>query len=204
MRESTEGEVRLHSYWSSNPMKIQWALEELGLAHELVEVDLGTQAQQTEAFARLHPRQKVPVLEADGGVFWESGAALLHLARTTGRLWPTDAAAESTALSLLFMESSAFQDKAGITFWERVIRPAFGGGTNEARIAEAKPELDKLLAILSAQLGEGDYLMGDFSLLDCAYGPWCTVLDLDDFPSLVAWRARFRARPAFVRCGFRY
>ena len=38
--------------------------------------------------------------------------------------------------------------------------------------------------VLVEELGDQDYILGDFSLVDCAFGPWLSSIDLDDFPTL--------------------
>jgi glutathione S-transferase len=55
--------------------------------------------------------------------------------------------------------------------------------------------------LLSDALGEGDYLLGDFSLVDLAYAPWLPWIDMDEFPRVTAWRERLMAREVWKRCG---
>jgi glutathione S-transferase len=55
-------------------------LREIGAPFELVIVDITRAEQQTEAFRRLNPLARIPVLEADGLVLYESAAICLHLA----------------------------------------------------------------------------------------------------------------------------
>jgi len=196
--------MRLHWFWSTNPQKIRWALEELGLAYELNFIDLGDGAHKTEEYQAIHPRGKVPALEVDGGVLWESNAALVYLARREERLWPGDAAGDAEALSLLFLEAAAFQDLAGVYFWNRVVRPRYGADVDESKVAATTPKMNRLLDVLASRLGEKEYLLGDFTLVDCAFGPWLPVLDLEEHPSLLAWRSRLVSRPAWTACEFSY
>ena len=71
-----------------------------------------------------------------------------------------------------------------------------GRNADPERIASAKKKLDPLLAVISEQLGESDYLLGGFSLVDLAYAPWLPWLDLEDFPRLTKWRQRLLERDA--------
>ncbi len=67
-------------------MRVRWALEELGLAHErrLLERD----EMKGPDYRVLNPFGQVPVYE-DGTVsMWESGAIVLHLAQTHPGLLP--------------------------------------------------------------------------------------------------------------------
>lgn len=50
-----------------NPRRVRIFLAEKGISVPLVAVDLGKMEQRAEAFTRLNPRQRVPVLELDDG-----------------------------------------------------------------------------------------------------------------------------------------
>jgi glutathione S-transferase len=196
--------MRLHWFWSTNPQKIRLALEELGLEYDLNRVDLFKAEHKSEDYKAISPRGTVPALEIDGNILWESNSILLYLALREERLWPKDKALQAVALNLLVMEASAFQDQAGQYYFNRIVMPHIGKEGDQERIAKAGKKLRSLYKILSEQLGEQDYLLGDFSLVDCSYAPWLPVLDLDEFPNLVAWRDRLRSRPAWARCEFPY
>ena len=197
--------VKLHWYWSTNPQKIRLALEELGIDYELVEVNLRKGEHHTPEFRTISPRGKVPVLTIDGTTLWESGAILTYLGiRHGGKLWPESAAQLATALNLLYLESAAFQDQASVFFFNRVILPMAGKPGDDARLAKAGKKIAPLLGLIQDILGAQDYLLGDFSLVDCAFAPWLPVLDLDEFPALHAWRARLRGRSSWEKCAFAY
>ena len=196
--------MRLHWYWSSNPQKVRLALEELGLSYELSPVNLTTRAQKEPGYLDIHPRGKVPALEIDGTVLWESGAALLYLGEREQRLWPSSGPDRATALNLLFLESSAWQAQASAYFYNRVVMPFIGAQPDKSRVEKASKKIHPLLDLLDRQLGQSDYLLGEFSLVDCAYAPWLPVLDLETFPSLERWRSRLTQRASWQACEFTY
>ena len=196
--------MRLHWFWSTNPQKVRLALEELGLDYDLAPVDLAKGAHKQANFLALHPRGKVPALEIDGGVCWESNAALEYLGMREGRLWPTEPVGLTEALSLLHMESGAFQDQAGVYFYNRVVRPFAGKEGDPERVAAAAKKIAPLLTLLGDRLDGKDYLLGDFTVVDCSYAPWLPILDLDDHPRVAAWRDRLMARPSWTACEFTY
>ena len=72
--------IRLYTAPTPNCRKVSIALEELGLSYQVERVRLETGEQLTPAFLAKNPNNKVPVLDDDGLVVWESGAILLHLA----------------------------------------------------------------------------------------------------------------------------
>lgn len=196
--------MRLHWFWSTNPQKVRLGLEELALDYELVEVDLARGEHKSDEYRALHPRGKVPALEVDDTVLWESNAALVYLGEREQQLWPREPTLRAKAHNLMFLEAAAYQDAASTFFFQRAVKARAGRPANADKLDAARPALDALHQVLEQQLGEQDYLLGDFSLLECAYGPWLPVLDLEHFPSLHAWRGRIMARPSWSRCDFSY
>ncbi len=76
-------------------------LEESGEAYEPIRVDLAKGEQRTEAYLKLNPQGRVPVLRLDNGEpLAENTAILAYLGKRFG-LWPTDPIAEAKALSLI-------------------------------------------------------------------------------------------------------
>ncbi len=195
-------DIRLHWYWSTNPQKVRLALEELGLTYQRLKVELGRKEQKRPEYLEIHPRGQVPALEIDSAVLWESGAALAYLGQREGRLWPESAPQRAKALSLLFFETGAFQQLAGKHYRNLVIAPILGKDENLQELSEAREQIRPLLAVLEGQL-EGDYLLGEITVVDLAFAPWLPHLDLKGFPKLVAWRERLRSRPSWKACGIR-
>jgi glutathione S-transferase len=76
-------------------------LEESGEKYEAKKVDLAGGEQRTEAYLKINPLGRVPVLRLDSGEpLTENTAILPYLGKRFG-LWPTDGTAEAKALSLI-------------------------------------------------------------------------------------------------------
>jgi hypothetical protein len=76
-------------------------LEESGEKYQPQQVDLAGGEQRTEAYLKLNPQGRVPVLRLDNGEpLAENTAILPYLGRRFG-LWPTEAVADAKALSLI-------------------------------------------------------------------------------------------------------
>jgi len=192
-------------YWSptTNPQKVRLALEELGVDYERIPVDLFAGEHRKGPLSQRLPRKKVPVLEAGGATLYESGAILSWLGLNHG-LWPSDSVEQADALTLLFMESSAFQDVAGVFFWDRVVLPRIGAEPQPERLEKARKKALPLLDLLEARLEHRDWLCGDLSVVDCAYAVWLPVMELDQHPRLAALLERFRERDSWKACAFEY
>jgi len=201
--------VKLYWFWSFNPQKVRLALHELGVAHDLVAVDLFRGQQRHPDFARLNPNQKVPVLEDGSAVIWESNAILAYLGEREGRLWPQDAAAKADALRWLFFEARHLSEPIGALWFADFVAPQAGLPVDEESRKRAAEELAEPLGILDAQLGKQPFVSGAaFSLVDCCYGAVLDALSLSHFditpyPNVVAYLSRLRARPSWAQCEFR-
>jgi len=190
--------IKLYGFKSPNPVKVRIALEELGLSYDYQHVDLYEKENKSPTFLSINPRGKVPVLVFEGVTICESNASLAYLAERCGRLWPKDDDGDrARALDLMFLEGSAFQELAGVFFFNRVVLPRVGREPDLAREAKATAKLEPILKILSNQLGDKEYLFGDYTLVDCSFGAWLPYLTLDHRPALVSWRDRITSRPSW-------
>jgi glutathione S-transferase len=195
--------MKLYHFPSPNPQKVRFALLELGLACELVPVDLTKGEHRTPAFLALNPYGRVPVL-ADGSLtLWESHAILAYLGEKTGRLWPPSATGRADALRWLFFLSGHISPPATELAFNRLAVKVLGLPSDEAAIARGEKALPAVLSILDGQLATGKWLLGEeFTLADCAYGPILNVLEkagfsFGAFPKVQAYLEALRARPAW-------
>ena len=197
--------IRLYTWTTPNGRKVSIALEELGLAYEVVPVNLGENAQLKPEFLALNPNHKIPVLDDDGLVIWESGAILLHLAEKYGAASscrPTPRAAcrpsstrssrpaASARTSGASARSCASPRPSAIPRWSQI----FGD------------EVKRLLGVIDRILSDGrPYLAGEYSIGDIMHYPWLTFLValkmpmMMELPRVVAWIERIGARPAVQR-----
>lgn len=72
--------IRLHWAPRTRSLRARWALEELGVPYESIELDLAAGDQKNPAHGKIHPLGKVPAIELDGQPIHESVAICLTLA----------------------------------------------------------------------------------------------------------------------------
>lgn len=80
---------------SGNVQKVVWLLEELALPY--AREDYGRQFNNTGGdYLKLNPNGKVPTLDDNGTIVWESNTILRYLAnKNGGKFYPSDPAARS-------------------------------------------------------------------------------------------------------------
>lgn len=197
--------LRLYTWAAPNGRKASIALEELGLPYEVHKVDLGANEQMKPDFLALNPNHKIPVLEDDGLVIWESGAILLHLGERhdpKGLILPKDARKRSEAIQLAFFQTGGVGPNLGRL--GAALRKE--GEKNAEMIQIFSAEMARLYGVLDRILADGrEYLAGDYSIGDIMHYPWLSfplaleMPELMKLPRLVAWLERIAARPAVVK-----
>ena len=86
--------IQLYYFPTPNGRKVSIALEEMGLAYEIVPVNIIKGEQQAPDFLEISPNNRIPALvdwtEAGERIrIFESGAILQYLGRKSGRLYPS-------------------------------------------------------------------------------------------------------------------
>lgn len=180
-------------------MGVRWALEELGLPYAVRL--LSFEALKQPAHRACNPFGQIPTFEENGLVLFESGAIVLHLARAHPGLLPEAPDAASRAVAWVFAALTTIEPP----IVERSMAVLFESGQpwHETRLELIDRRVHTRLEELTAHLGEGDWLDGDFSAGDLMMVAVLRRLHgsgiLDDHPRIAAYIARAEARPAFAR-----
>jgi len=151
-------------------------LEELGLAYELIPVDLFKGEQKQPSHLARQPFGKIPVLDDDGHLFYESRAIQRYLAHKYDKdhkLVPQDHAAYGLYEQWAFVESGEFDSQIAPLTYELVFKKMRQLQPDEARVASLKESLGKVVDILDAHLAKNKYFAGEqFTLVDIAFLPY--------------------------------
>ena len=197
--------IELHYWPTPNGYKIRLFLEEAGLEHRIVPVDIGQGDQFKSDFLAISPNNKMPAIvdhaPADGGgplSLFESGEILFYLAEKTGRFLPTGTRERHRALQWLFWQVAGLGPMAGQAGHFRVYAPE----KIEYGIDRYTREVSRLYGVLDRQLQGRAFVAGDaYSIVDMAIYPWIVPFEahgqaLADFPDLARWFESVRGRPA--------
>ncbi len=192
--------VNLYTAPTPNGRKVSIALEEIGVPYEVIRVEIGSDDHPTPEFLALNPNQKIPVIDDEGLVIWESGAILLHLAEKHGKLLPADPAGRIAAIQYAFFQTGGIGPNLG-RFGAALRKPE--DERSEEMIEIFGNEVERLLGVLDRILSDGrPYLAGEYSIGDIMHYPWLyfpwklEAPQLMKLPHLVGWLERIADRPA--------
>jgi GSH-dependent disulfide-bond oxidoreductase len=198
--------IELYFWPTPNGWKISIALEEMGRAYVVKPVNIMQGEQHAEAFLRMSPNGRMPVIvDPDGpngapiSVF-ESGAILQYLGRKTGLFYPADERARVAVDEWLFWQMAGLGPMTG----QHGHFNMFAAEKIPYAIERYRVEVSRLHGVMDRRLSEVDYLAGDYSIADMACWPWVKSaehfgFDLSAMPHLTAWIARVGARPLVQR-----
>jgi glutathione S-transferase len=115
---------------SINVQKVVWTARELELPFERIDAGGAFGGNRTAEYLRMNPSDKIPVIDDDGFVLWESNAIVRHLAATHGggALWPDDPRLRADADGW-FGLPQPHAERPNVQRWyrRRMTRPAVAG-----------------------------------------------------------------------------
>ena len=183
-------------------MRSLWLLYEMDVPFTLVLHEFGKELRSPEYLSR-HPLGRVPSLEIDGRVLFETGAIAEYLCEKFDS--PLGRAAEDPErmewLQWLHYAETVAVHGAALTQQHIVI---YEDKDRSAMVMKLETRrLEKTLEVLDHHLEAREYLLKEFSAVDVAIGYSVYVaayfVHLELFPHLAAWMGKLRKRPAFAR-----
>jgi glutathione S-transferase len=200
--------ITLHAFGRVTPivhgltrdLRVQWALEELGLPYQVRGVDHAAGETKADGFRHLSPFHQIPVIEDDGMVLSESGAILVYLAEKAGQL-----AAPQTHAEVVRWCFAALTTVEPVI--SMIVLDDFGKKTDPVsreKRANLVKWAEQVLGGVEKRLGEHAFTAGEeFTVADILM---VTVLRqarraglLAKFPRCEAYRQKCEARSAWGR-----
>ncbi|MFT4178029.1 MAG: glutathione S-transferase family protein [Thermomonas sp.] len=197
--------IVLYGAQSTASLVVHWLLIELGIAHELRQLDLGRREQKSPEYLALNPQGRVPTLLIDGQVLTESVAIAMQLADLHPEAGlapaPSTPARGDYYRWMLFCANTlqpAYRD------WFYPQEPA-GEANIDAAKAQARAKIEAAWQQVSDHLAaHGPYLLGqrrsaaDFMLTMLMRWSRHMPRPTDGWPVLAAHAAWMKALPSFA------
>jgi len=197
-----------HHPYSSNARRAVMTVAHLGIAAELVPVDLAKGQQRTPEFLRMNPNGRVPVLDDDGFYLTESHAIMQYLAdKTPGQtVYPEELRARAYVNRWMFWSAHHFQPSISVLNWENAVKAMLGlGGPDPAMVTYGENLVQTNAKVLDAHLAGRKWVSGDrLTLADLALAaPLMSVgpakLPVASFEHLARWFARVQELDAWKK-----
>lgn len=192
---------------SPRALKVIALKNHLDLDCEMHIVDLAKGDQLTPDYVAMNPNKKMPVLEDDGFVLWESNAILYYLAskKPQSGLWPSDARRQANVVRWLAWESAHWDSEAcGAVGCEKISKAVLQLGPLEpAFIARGERNFDRFAAVLNESLKGRRWLTGsNLTIADFSVGAWVPSaqllqLPIAKFPEIMRWYDGLSSLPAW-------
>ncbi len=188
---------------SINVQKVMWAVGELGIAHERIDAGGAFGGLDTDEYGERNPNRRVPTLDDDGLVIWESNACVRYLAARydAGGLWPDDPAARAPADMWMDWQQTTLVPDMTVVFWGLVRTPE--AKRDLGAIDAAARRLGDTWRVLETQLAGRRFVAGDqLTIGDIPVGAGCyryfnLPIERPLLPNVEAWYERLKTRPAF-------
>ena len=182
-----------------------WAIAELGLEYERLDVGGMYGGTDTPEYRAMNPNGRVPTIQDGELTMFEAPAILRYLARAYGRdpFWPADPK-RGGALDMWaeWMKTSFCQVFAFDIFWPLIRTRATD--RDPRQVARGESELARLAPMIDRRIGDGPWLGGeDFTVADVMVGHILyRYFDVDfarvPTPNLQAYYRRCTERPAYA------
>ena len=207
--------IRLHFSPGTRAVRVRWMLEEIGVPYRLRVVSLRWGAHKSKNYLKVHPLGKVPALEIDNTIIFESLGICLYLADrfVHADLAPVVTDRKRRADYCTWMAFSAGTLEPAILEQMRA-KKAGERGIASISLGPALTPFDNVASYMERHLAERPFLLGDqmtaADIINGSMMAWAQDIGLlEGRDAIRAWVANLKARPAYsramrsTRCGGR-
>ena len=190
---------------SPHARKVRLLASELGLKLDTVQVDPRTGETRSHEFLARNPNGRVPTLDDDGFILYESPAIMKYLAakKPERGLYGKDTKSQALIDQWTCWWVGGVEAAIDALAWELYIKPNIlkKGGNDPGIMADAHARIDRFLPVLDKQLEGRDFVLGDLSMVDFLIGPRLDTgpaflkFDISSYKNINAWLERLRAKP---------
>ena len=194
---------------SSNVQKAIWALGEINVPFERIDVGGAYGKTKDKFYLDMNPNSLVPTLEEENGfTLWESNSIVRYLAakHNSRVLEPADVQARASAQKWMDWQLSVLGPAITPVFWGLIRTPPEKRDPNAIEAGKEKTVI--AAKMMDAQLGKTRFMAGDeFSYGDIPVGVMIRrymelVPERPALPNLERWFGEIGGRPAFKEhCG---
>ena len=194
--------LKLYGQYRSRAFRVAWLCKESSIPYEHVNVTInveGATCKQPD-YVRLNPNARVPTIDDNGFVLWESAAINLYLAeKYKSPLWPADPGSKGRMLQWAFFIANDVEPNMITVMQHRVMFPPEKRNATLANEADAR--LQPRLKVLDEHLAKNKFFggdawnMADFMVASVCYSFFAMKYDLGKYPHFQKWLMASLERP---------
>jgi glutathione S-transferase len=192
--------LRIYGIARTRAFRVLWMAEELGLDYEHFPIETGPAGARKPDYLAVNPNGRLPAIDDDGFILWESLAINLYLAQkhATGTMYPASLEGQAKAAQWSLWAANEIERATNVwSFHAERLPPA----ERDPKIAAAAIELLAApFRVLDHALAARAYLLGnDFTVADlnvAAVALRAIAMDLSATPHFGDWLRRCYERPA--------
>jgi glutathione S-transferase len=192
--------LKIYGIARTRAFRVLWMVHELGLDYEHVPIETGPAGARQPDYLAVNPNGRLPAIDDDGFVMWESLAINTYLAKkhATGTLYPATPHGEARVVQWSLWAANEIERATNVwSFHAQRLPPA----ERDPKIAAAAIELlVPPFRVLDRALEDQPYLLGgEFTVADlnvAAVALRSLAMDLAATPHLRDWLQRCYDRPA--------
>lgn len=192
--------LRIFGIARTRAFRVLWMAEEIGLDYEHIAIETGPAGARKPDYLAVNPNGRLPAIDDDGFVMWESLAINIYLAKkhATGTFYPATPQGEAKVAQWSLWAANEIERATNVwSFHAERLPPA----ERDPKIAAAATELlAPPFRVLDRALAGQPYLLGErFTVADlnvAAVALRSLAMDLSATPHFHAWLRRCYDRPA--------
>ena len=194
--------LKLYGQYRSRAFRVAWLLKEANIPYEHVNVTINVEGASCKEpqYVALNPNARVPTIDDDGFVMWESAAINLYLAeKYKSPLWPADLKGKGRVYQWAFFIANDVEPSMITVMQHRMMFPP--EKRNPALADDADARLQPKLRILDEHLAKNKYFggdkwdMADFMVASVTFSFTAMKYDLSKFPHFQRWLTASLERP---------
>lgn len=194
--------LKLYGQYRSRAFRVAWLCKESNIPYEHVNVTVNVEGASAKSadYVKLNPNARVPAVDDDGFVVWESAAINLYLAeKYKSPLWPADMQGKGRMLQWAFFVANDVEPNMITVMQHRVMFPP--ERRNPALADEADARLQPKLKVLDEHLAKNKFFggekwdMADFMVASVCYSFFGIKYDLSKYPNFQKWLMASIERP---------
>lgn len=193
---------------SPRAFKVMAVANQLGLNYELQPLNPGKGEHMSPSYAAINPNKRIPTMEDDGFILWESNAITQYLAskKPESGLLPSDARGRAEVNRWQCWDLSSWDPACATIGYERLVKKLLGlGEPDPARLQEGEQNFHRYAQILDDQLKGRKFVTGNsLTLADFSLGAWLNMAQMAQYPvapygEIQRWHASLMELPAWKK-----